>query len=204
MDFNEIKQRAKIVDVLLKRGISLRYNGEWGSAPCPLPSHKQGDKDRTFQVNTRENYFKCWSASCNEKAGSKGGDVINLVALLDNCSQYEAAKRLADMFHIGTSSHTSELVSNEKKPAPHRETRAEVPKGNGNKPTSQKDSSDYDKSSGKNNGYLHNVGLLLDGILKRGEQEQEEVYLHRGKKAAMTLVKQSYLNGKKEAQGVAQ
>jgi DNA primase len=113
VDFNEIKARVKIIDVLAKRGIALRYNGEWGSAPCPLPSHKPNDKSRTFQVNVPQNFFKCWSASCNEKAGKKGGDVINLVAMLDNCTEYQAAQKLSEMFQIKTAEQIAQRSKNE-------------------------------------------------------------------------------------------
>lgn len=174
LDFGRIKT-IPITEVLARRGISLRYNGEWGSAPCPLPTHKPNDKDRTFQANVKDNYWKCWSASCNEKAGKKGGDVINLVALLDNCSEYHAAKKLAEAFHV------------DEKTAPHIEARRETPK----RTVSQSDS-----SSGKSNGYLHQVGLLLDDILQRGDQEEEAAYLKRVKKAVMTIVHQSFRNGK--------
>jgi CHC2 zinc finger len=183
LDFARIKADIRIVDVLARRGISLRFNGEWGSAPCPLPSHKPGDKDRTFQVNVRENWFKCWSKSCNEKAGKKGGDVINLVAQLDNCSDYQAAKKLSEMFRI------------QEKTAQHIAERSE-------QRTSKRTISDSNSPSGKSNGYLHNVGLLLDDILTRGDQEDDAAYLKRIKKGAMTLVHQSYLNGKREGKGL--
>lgn len=119
LDFKMIKANVKIVDVLARRGISLRWNGEWGSAVCPLPSHKPGDKDRTFQVNNRDNYWKCWSASCNEKAGKKGGDVINLVALLDGISEFAAAKKLAEAY--GMAEAPNQRI--QENPAPHIETR---------------------------------------------------------------------------------
>ena len=78
LDFSELK-KIRIPEVLSRYGVSLRYRGEWASAPCPLPTHKTGDKARTFTVNLQQNYWRCFSESCNEKnGGRKGGDVINL------------------------------------------------------------------------------------------------------------------------------
>src|SRR3569833_2789188 len=140
MDFTAIKQ-IRITDVCARYGISLRFGPEWASAKCPLPTHKAGDKDRTFQVNVNENYWKCWSSSCNQQAGRKGGDVINLVALLGNSTEYAAAKKLADMFNIHN------------KTASHMEKRREEPsKGN-----PQKDSSDHSSSTDKVKGYMADV-----------------------------------------------
>lgn len=99
LDFQRIKE-IPIADVCARYKIALRYRGEWGSAMCPLPTHKQGEREKTFSISTAKNYWKCFSASCNEKAGCKGGDVINLVALMGGCSQLAAAKTLAEWFHV--------------------------------------------------------------------------------------------------------
>src|ERR1017187_8689221 len=100
LDFTRLKA-IPISDVVGKYGIQLRFRGEWGSAICPLPSHKKGEKEKTFSVNTLQNYWKCFSASCNESAGCKGGDTINFVALMDGSTQLAAAKKLAEWFNIG-------------------------------------------------------------------------------------------------------
>jgi hypothetical protein len=39
----------------------LRFKGEWASAPCPLPTHKAGDKGRNFTINLPQNYWRCFS-----------------------------------------------------------------------------------------------------------------------------------------------
>jgi len=180
VDFARIKE-IRIVEVLAKRGISLRYNGEWGSAVCPLPSHKPGDKDRTFQVNTRQNYFKCWSASCNEKAGKKGGDVINLVALLENCSEYNAAKQLAEMFHIGN-----------EKAAQHIAKRPENP-ANG---TSKRTESNSTSPAGAVN-YMASIDIWFDDTFKPLPDEDQDAYWKRARKAVKSKLIESYKAGQK-------
>lgn len=177
MDFATIKANVRIVDVLGRRGISLRYNGEWGSAVCPLPTHKSGDRDKTFQVNVKQNYFKCWSASCNEKAGKKGGGVINLVALLENCSEYDAAKKLVEMFHVGASVATSKS-----EPAAKLSTKtAQQIAGRDvvGKQTHHKDSPDDPSASDSVKDYMSEVDAWLDALFKRAEGESDDAYRKR-------------------------
>src|ERR1022692_2898897 len=101
LDFAKIKE-VKLVDVMGRYGVPLRFKGEYAAAQCPLPTHKDGDISKSFSINLAGNYFRCFSESCNEKnGGKKGGDVINFVALKEGISQLEAARKLADWYHIG-------------------------------------------------------------------------------------------------------
>jgi hypothetical protein len=177
VDFAEIKSRVRITDVCLRYGVKLRFNGDWGSAPCPLPSHKPGDKDKTFQVSISGNYFKCWSASCNEKAGAKGGDCINLVALHDGISQYDAAKKLSEWFGIET------------KTAPHIGARRET------KPT-QKDSKDFTSPAVAVN-YMASIDQWFDETFKPLPDEEDENYWKRVRKAVKSKLVDSYRAGQK-------
>jgi DNA primase len=183
VDFATIKANVRIVDVLARRGISLRYNGEWGSAVCPLPTHKPGDRDKTFQVNVKQNYFKCWSASCNEKAGKKGGDVINLVALLENCSEYEAAKKLSEMFHIENEKAALRIVE---RPASLRE-----------KPVkdSQKHSTSSDSVQPEMK-YMASIDQWFDELIKPRGEESEEAYWLRLRKSVKQKLVESFRAGK--------
>ncbi|MGH7783409.1 MAG: CHC2 zinc finger domain-containing protein, partial [Candidatus Binatia bacterium] len=100
LNFEEIK-KIRIIEVCARYGIALRYRGDYANGVCKLPTHKQGDKTRTFSVNVAENYWRCFSDSCNAKnQGRKGGDVINLVALLENCSEFQAAEKLATWYGL--------------------------------------------------------------------------------------------------------
>src|ERR1019366_2262100 len=100
LDFKEIKQ-IRITDVLGRYHVALKFKGQWATCICPLPTHKAGDKGRNFSVNVAQNYWRCFSESCNaNNGGKKGGDVINLVALLENCRESEAAQKLATWYGI--------------------------------------------------------------------------------------------------------
>src|SRR5450631_4326691 len=92
LNFEEV-EKTKLTDVLGRYGIRLRFKGEWASAPCPLPTHKAGDKGRNFTINLGQNYWRCFSESCNQNnEGRKGGDIINFVALMENCRERDAAQ----------------------------------------------------------------------------------------------------------------
>lgn len=72
-------------------------------APCPLPTHKEGDRALNFTINVAGNWWKCWSDSCNANNGKKGGDCINcinFVAAMERCSQSEAKAKLVEWFGI--------------------------------------------------------------------------------------------------------
>lgn len=189
LDFAAIKANVRIVDVLGKRGIPLRYNGEWGSARCPLPSHKAGDTDKTFQVNVHQNYFKCWSKSCNEKAGKKGGDVINLVALLDHCSEGDAAKKLSEMFNVGNEKAAQHIAA--------RPKRNETSKGTEKNRTSPSESVKPDTK-----GYMADVDAWFDELVKRGTNETDEIYLKRLRNGVKAKLIESFKTGKRVAQSL--
>jgi hypothetical protein len=178
LDFERIKE-VRITDVCAKYGISLRFGPEWASAKCPLPSHKEGDKDRTFQVSIKQNYWKCWSASCNEKAGKKGGDVINFVALMEKCSQLDAAKILAEWYGVSQ-------VCRAIKTAPHTEERKEH----------QKDSLDHSKVSDSVK-YMASITAWFDELMIREANEGNEDYRERVLKGVKEKLVQSYRAGQK-------
>ena len=194
VNFEAIKHGVKITDVCARYGIQLRFHGDWASAKCPLPSHKDGDKDKSFQVNVKVNYWKCWSETCNAKnGGKKGGDVINLVALLDNCSEYQAAQRLAEWFHLDT---------NEKPGTPIEHRASEKsPKG-----TSQKDSSDHNQSSVSvkpdTRGYMADVDAWFDELFKRRDSETDVDFWKRTRNGVKARLIESFRNGKRQAQGL--
>ena len=121
LDFAKIKE-IKITDVCGRLGIALTFSGKYAKAKCPLPTHKAGDRDKNFNINLEGNFFKCWSGSCNEKAGAKGGDVINFVALMENCPQHDAAKKLADWFHVPETQKPGTHIEHRASEKPHKGT----------------------------------------------------------------------------------
>jgi hypothetical protein len=175
LDFTAIKA-IPIADVLRRYNISLHIIGQWGSAVCPLPTHKEGDKSKSFSVNLNGNFWRCFSESCNANNGGKrGGDGINFVALMDGISQLDAAKKLADLFHIGNQLTTSSkpIVNQEKAPT-------HIEKG----PVSPIEKPDANNSQYPNTGsgsvkYMQEVESWFDSIIRRGDQETDEQYRKR-------------------------
>jgi len=93
IDFAEIRA-TPIESVLRKYGVEFRQqSGMLVAKQCPLPSHHSKDL-YTFKASIRENLWTCHSTSCKKTSGKNGGDVIDLVCLLDGVAAKEAAERL--------------------------------------------------------------------------------------------------------------
>ncbi len=108
LKFDEIK-RIPVVQVLARYRVKLHFNGTGASALCPLKTHRAGEKERTFSVHLDRNYWQCFSASCNsQNGGRRGGDVIDLVALMEGCRMREAAEKLAEWYGIKSAPHMEE------------------------------------------------------------------------------------------------
>ena len=104
LDFKEIKQRVTIADILPRYQVNLvRVNQTSLKGTCPLPSHSSGSKN-TFYVNTAKSVWYCHSDSCKKNGNRAGGNVIDFVAAMEQCSAYDAARRIEEMFHTGNHS----------------------------------------------------------------------------------------------------
>lgn len=94
IDFATIRT-TPIESVLLQHGVEFRQQGDMLVAKkCPLPSHHSKDL-YTFKASIRQNLWTCHSTSCKKGSGKNGGDVIDLVCLLDGVGAKEAAEGLA-------------------------------------------------------------------------------------------------------------
>jgi len=103
LDFKEIKQRVTIADVLPRYQVNLvRVNQTTLKGTCPLPSHSSGSKN-TFFVNVVKSVWYCHSDSCKKNGNRAGGNIIDFVAAMEQCSAYAAAKRINEMFPPGSS-----------------------------------------------------------------------------------------------------
>jgi DNA primase len=101
LDFKEIKQRVTIADVLPRYQVNLvRVNQTSLKGTCPLPSHSSGSKN-TFFVNVTKSVWYCHSESCKKNGHRAGGNVIDFVSAMEQCSAYAAAKRIDEMFPGG-------------------------------------------------------------------------------------------------------
>ncbi|HEY6271646.1 MAG TPA: toprim domain-containing protein [Terriglobales bacterium] len=115
VDFREIKERVAIIDVVARYGVKLRRVGPDGlRGKCPLPMHSSRNSVDSFSISLSRNAWSCQSASCVAAcSGRVGGNVLDLVALLERCSLREAALHLQDWFgsaspNVGQRSHRAE------------------------------------------------------------------------------------------------
>jgi DNA primase len=107
LDFKAIKGRVAIADVLARYKVSLvRVNQTALKGTCPLPSHASGTKN-TFCVNEAKSVWYCHSDSCKKNGERAGGNVIDFVALIEQCSAYAAAKRIDEWFPNGNGKEKS-------------------------------------------------------------------------------------------------
>lgn len=84
--FETVKRNIKIAEVVEDYGIHLNYQGQ---GLCPF--HKE--KTPSFSVKREDNIFKCFG--CGES-----GDAITFVAKLKGIEPIEAARELAERYHI--------------------------------------------------------------------------------------------------------
>jgi DNA primase len=99
VDFRVLKQSLGIELVLRSYRIELKCAGHHQlRGPCPLPTHGSERSRQSFSVDTAKNVWACHSTSCCEaRPGRVGGNVLDLVALLEGCTIRNAALRLEDL-----------------------------------------------------------------------------------------------------------
>ncbi len=133
LDFKAIKARVTMADILGRYGVTLaRVNQTALKGTCPLPSHTSGRKN-TFFVNVAKSVWYCHSDSCRKNGNRAGGNVIDFVAAMEQCSAYDAAKRIEDLFPSGsgpTAASASETDGGAK--SARHEADAEAAPGSGN------------------------------------------------------------------------
>lgn len=101
LDFKALKARITIADILPRYGITLaKVNQSTLRGDCPLPSHTSKSKS-TFYVNEAKSVWYCHSDSCKKNGHRAGGNVIDFVAAMEQCSAYDAARRIEELFPSG-------------------------------------------------------------------------------------------------------
>lgn len=86
--FTLIKSRVSILEVI-GGYTTLKKAGNYWKGPCPFHSEKTG----SFTVSPHKEIYYCFG--CHES-----GDVITFISKIENCSQLEAARFLADRYQI--------------------------------------------------------------------------------------------------------
>ncbi|HSC25357.1 MAG TPA: DNA primase [Candidatus Babeliales bacterium] len=86
--FSFIKERVSILDVI-NEYVTLKKAGGYHKGTCPF----HHEKTASFTVSPDKNIFYCFGCHLS-------GDVISFIAKIENCSQKDAAKLLAEKHNI--------------------------------------------------------------------------------------------------------
>lgn len=115
VDFKIVKAEVSAEAVASRYGVALRRtNGSHERGKCPLPTHPAGDDAKSFSINVTKQVWICHSTACaKSRRGKKGGDVIELVAVMESCSLREAGLKLASWYglEIKSDAKSSKAVS---------------------------------------------------------------------------------------------
>lgn len=100
VDFRIVKERISIEQVLEHYTIRLRRTNKTSLRGfCPLPTHSSEKSRESFGVDVTKNIWSCQSTSCaSARAGKKGGNILDFVVVMENCSVREAAVKLHEWF----------------------------------------------------------------------------------------------------------
>jgi CHC2 zinc finger len=101
VDFALVKQQVSMEMLLARYHIHLRRVNENSlRGSCPLPKHSTKG-EQSFCVNVTKNIWSCMSTSCvKARQGKKGGNVLDLVGVMEGCSIRDAALKLANWFNV--------------------------------------------------------------------------------------------------------
>jgi DNA primase len=105
VNFRAVKANISMEMAVAQYGIMLcRVNRCHMRGRCPLPTHASKNGAQSFIVNTEKNAWACHSNSCvAARGGQLGGNVLDFVASMENCSIRAAALRLQDWFGMNSS-----------------------------------------------------------------------------------------------------
>lgn len=97
VNFGVLKQSMSIEQVLASYRVQLKHAGHHQlRGPCPLPTHGSERSRQSFSVDTNKNVWACHSYSCCvARQGRVGGNVLDLVALLEGCTMSGCRAALA-------------------------------------------------------------------------------------------------------------
>jgi DNA primase len=102
VDYRAVKAAVSMEMALASYGIQLhRLDRDYLRGRCPLPVHSSKSSRQSFIVNTGKNAWACHSDSCIAARGGRiGGNVLDFIAAMENCSVREAALKLQDWFTV--------------------------------------------------------------------------------------------------------
>ena len=109
VDFREVKAAVSMEMALAHYSITLRrVNRTALRGKCPLPIHPEGTNPNSFGVSTEKNAWSCQVPDCvASRIGRRGGNVLDFVAVMEDCTIREAALHLQNWFHVGEDAGSS-------------------------------------------------------------------------------------------------
>jgi DNA primase len=124
VSFEEIKKTVPLAKAIEHYGIPLRrVNANSLRGKCPLPMHGSEKSKESFTATLNRGVggaWACQSQSCAKVRGRVGGNVLDFVAAMEQCSVRDAAIKLQIWFLVPAAGGGPVLVSKE----PHAEVSA--------------------------------------------------------------------------------
>jgi DNA primase len=124
VDFRLVKQHVSMSAVLDRYHVQLRKVGQNSlRGKCPLPTHSSKKSGASFGVDLAKNIWACQSDSCYAaRQGKRGGNVLDFVTIMENCSVRDAALKLQRWFSITPPTATSSTpLPNQRRGAEHEQ-----------------------------------------------------------------------------------
>ncbi|HTR35819.1 MAG TPA: toprim domain-containing protein [Bryobacteraceae bacterium] len=117
VSFDEIKKTVSLQMVLERYGIPLRKVGPGTlRGKCPLPMHRSETSKESFTATLTKGTggaWACQSQSCIKARGRVGGNVLDFVAAMEQCSVRDAAIKLQMWFLVPMAGNGMAAVSKE-------------------------------------------------------------------------------------------
>jgi len=130
VSFDEIKRTVTLAMVIERYGWQLRKGGaQVLRGKCPLPSHSSQESKESFIATLNKGTggaWSCHSTSCAAaRGGRRGGNVLDLVAAVENCSVRDAAIKLQIWFLVPAAGQSHDPAGKE----PHAKKSADKEPG---------------------------------------------------------------------------
>jgi DNA primase len=117
VNFDEIKRTVSLQMALDHYRIPLRRVGpDTLRGKCPLPTHNSKTSTESFTATLSKGVggaWACQSQSCIKSRGRVGGNVLDFVAAMENCSVRDAAIKLQTWFLVPAAGASHRTVGDE-------------------------------------------------------------------------------------------
>jgi DNA primase len=171
VSFDEIKNKVTLQMAIEYYGIPLRrVNTNTLRGKCPLPAHGSEKSNESFTATLTKGVggaWACQSQSCIKSRGRVGGNVLDFVAAMEQCSVRDAAIKLQMWFLVPAAGGSHELVG--------KEPQAEISAGKELKPqgVSEKNIGAGESESNKPLTFtLQNIDCTHPYLTERGVTEE--------------------------------